>query len=102
LPDSRSPGQIRAVRRSPRHTEPFTIIFQEALLALLATDGKTEQTDFPLRPLDWRVLLYLIASCEYGNRVNRFNTEIALDLEPSASRSAIRVLTSQERSDRRP
>lgn len=68
-----------------RHRQPFTMVFCGALLALLCTEGRRHEDDDPMRPVHWRVLLYLLASTEYENRLDRFVTEIAEDLDNDRS-----------------
>lgn len=86
---------VVAVRSTPRHKEPFTIVFQKPLYDLLVANGKVGETDTPLKPLDWRVLLYLVVSCGYENRLDRFKTEIANDLHHDAG-SVTKSLTRLE------
>ncbi len=47
-----------------RHRQPFTMVFCDALLALLCTEGRRFEEDDAMRPVHWRVLLYLLASVE--------------------------------------
>jgi DNA-binding transcriptional ArsR family regulator len=68
------------VSQPRRHCQPFTMVFCSAFLALLCTDGRRHEDDDGMRPVHWRVLLYLLASVEYKNRLDRFVTEIADDL----------------------
>jgi hypothetical protein len=63
-----------------RHKQQFTIVFCGPLLALLGTEGRRSEDDEPMRPVHWRVLLYLLGASEYKNRLQRFVTEIAEDL----------------------
>lgn len=63
-----------------RHRQPFTMVFCDALLALLCTEGRRHEDDEPMRPVHWRVLLYLLAGSAYENRLDRFVSEIAEDL----------------------
>jgi hypothetical protein len=68
-----------------RHRQPFTMIFCDALLALLSTEGRRHQDDSGMTLVHLRVLLYLLGSTEYENRLERFVTEIAYDLEHDRS-----------------
>ena len=63
-----------------RHRQPFTMIFCDALLALLSTEGRRDEDDSGMTLVHLRVLLYLLGSTEYENRLERFVTEIADDL----------------------
>lgn len=76
--------------KRPRHTEPFTFLFQDALLDLLK--GPARQ----LTALELKVLLHLIAVADYGNTIDRYNSEIARDLgaEPASVSRALTALTS--------
>jgi DNA-binding MarR family transcriptional regulator len=80
-----------------RHRQAFTMVFCSPLLALLCTEGRRHEDDDAMRPVHWRVLLYLLASTEYENRVDRFVTEIAEELgnDRSTVSKALQVL--QER-----
>jgi hypothetical protein len=81
LEDVETGDVIHAVfPRVRRHRQPFTMIFCDTLLDLLRTEGRRHEEDDPMRPVHWRVLLYLLASTEYKNRLDRFVIEIADDL----------------------
>ena len=68
-----------------RHKQPFTMIFCDALLALLCTEGRSDTDDSGLTLVHLRVLLYLLGSVEYKNRLERFVIEIADDLKHDRS-----------------
>ncbi len=68
-----------------RHGQPFTMIFCDALLALLCTEGRRDEDDSGMTLVHLRVLLYLLGSTEYENRLERFVTEIADDLDHDRS-----------------
>ncbi len=68
-----------------RHRQPFTMIFCDALLALLCTEGRRDEDDSGMTLVHLRVLLYLLGSTEYENRLERFVTEIADDLDHDRS-----------------
>ncbi|SOC50159.1 MarR family protein [Blastococcus aggregatus] len=68
-----------------RHRQPFTMVFCDALLALLCTEGRRHPDDTGLTLVHVRVLLYLLASAEYENRLERFVIEIADDLKHDRS-----------------
>jgi DNA-binding transcriptional ArsR family regulator len=70
-----------------RHRQPFTLLFGDALRALLVTEGRGHEDDQRMRPVDWQLLLYVVASAEYENRLERYVTEIAE--EPKKDRSTI-------------
>lgn len=74
-----------AFPRVRRHHQPFTLLFGDALLALLSTEGRRDEQDKPMRPVHWRVLLYLLASMGYENRLERYVSEIADDLDNDRS-----------------
>ncbi|HEX2075368.1 MAG TPA: helix-turn-helix domain-containing protein [Geodermatophilus sp.] len=84
------------------HRQPFTMIFCDALLALLCTVGRRHEDDDPMRPVHWRVLLYLLASAEYKNRLDRFVTEIADELNNDRSTVSKALDLLEERESRRP
>lgn len=66
-------GEIHLVGviKRPRHTEAFSLLFQEALLALLA------DTNLRLSALEWKLLLLLISSMEYENTLDAHISELA-------------------------
>ena len=68
-----------------RHRQPFTMIFCDALLALLCSEGRRNEDDSGMTLVHLRVLLYLLGSTEYENRLERYVTEIADDLEHDRS-----------------
>ena len=68
-----------------RHRQPFTMIFCDALLALLSTEGRRDEDDSGMTLVHLRVLLYLLGSTEYENRLERFVTEVADDLDHDRS-----------------
>lgn len=73
--------------KRPRHTKPFTLVFQDALLELLK--GPARQ----LSGLELKVLLHLVAVADYGNTIDRYNWEMARDLGAGPA-SISRALTS--------
>lgn len=66
-------GEIHLVGivRRPRHRDGFGLVFQEPLLNLL---GDAERR---LSALEWRLLLYLIATMEYENIIDAHIGELA-------------------------
>jgi hypothetical protein len=68
-----------------RHRQPFTMIFCDALLALLGTEGRRHVDDSGMTLVHLRVLLYLLGATGYENRLERFVTEIADDLKHDRS-----------------
>ncbi len=63
--------QLVGVIKRPRHKESFSLLFQEALLALLA------DTNLRLSALEWKLLLLLISSMEYENTLDAHISELA-------------------------
>jgi DNA-binding MarR family transcriptional regulator len=63
-----------------RHKQPFTMVFCDPLLSLLCTEGRRHDDDSGMTLVHLRVLLYLLASTGYENRLERFVIEIADDL----------------------
>jgi DNA-binding transcriptional ArsR family regulator len=87
-----------AFPRVRRHHEPFTLLFGGSMLALLRSEGRTDAEDKPMRPVDWQLLLYVVASAEYENRLERYVTEIAKDLgkDRSTISKALQSLEARE------
>lgn len=81
-----------------RHHQPFTLLFGDAMLGLLRSEGRTDTENKPMRPVDWQLLLYVVASAEYENRLERYVTEIAeeLDKDRSTISRALQSLESRE------
>ena len=90
-------GETRLVeiaRKPPVHDQAFTMLFNEALLAVLENDGRSEPSDEPFSKLDYRVLLFLVACTDFGNRQEWFVVEIARALghdRSSVSRSLAKL-----------
>jgi hypothetical protein len=87
-----------AVRNIPRHSQQFTLVFCEPLLMLLRTEGRRNEGDAALRPVDLRVLLFLISTCGYENQLRWHVSDIATALghDRSTTSRALRAL--QDRS----
>jgi hypothetical protein len=71
--------------RVRRHRQPFTMVFCDALLALLHSEGRRHEGDTGMTLVHLRVLLYILGSSAYENRLERFVTEIADDLDHDRS-----------------
>ena len=54
-----------------RHRQPFTMIFCDALLALLCTEGRRDEDDSGMTLVHLRVLPYLLGCTEYEKRPER-------------------------------
>ena len=67
-------GEVHLVAHTkdrPKHHEPFTMLFTKPVLDLLG--ARTVK----LTALDWRVLMFLFASCDYGNKVGFLINDVA-------------------------
>src|SRR3954452_16208740 len=81
LPDVETGETLYALTpKIRRHQQPFTMVFCDALLSLLRTEGRRQDHDSPLTLVHLRVLLYLLGSTGYENRLERFVIDIAEDL----------------------
>jgi DNA-binding MarR family transcriptional regulator len=58
-------GELHLVAFAKRrlHKEPFVMLFQAALRELIVGDGRV------MSSLHWKLYLYLISACGYGNKV---------------------------------
>jgi len=83
-------GEVHLVGviKRPRHTEAFSLFFQDQLLDLLG-DRKLR-----LSALEWKLLLLLISSMEYENTLDAHISELASDIghERSAVSKALTKL----------
>lgn len=62
-------GHVLVKEQARRHAQPFTMVFCDALLALLSTEGRRDESDSRFTLVHMRVLLYLLASVQYLNCV---------------------------------
>jgi len=89
---------VVGIVRKPRHSEAFTMMWCQPLDALLRTEGRRHPDDSPLRLSDLRVLLHLVANCEYRNVFEGYIAEIARSLkcDRSTVRSALDALSERD------
>ena len=66
-------GQLHIVAkvRYAKHSEPFTILFREEMVALLSGVGST------MSGSEWKLFLYLLAQMDFGNSIERHIKELA-------------------------
>ena len=87
-------GEVHLVAIAQRrlHTQPFVMLFQDTTLDLLLNRGRT------LTALEWRVLIYMLATATYVNNVEGYICEIATELghDRSSVSKALRVLEKLE------
>jgi DNA-binding MarR family transcriptional regulator len=81
--------QLVAIVRRKLHTDGFTIVFQEPLLAFLTGPGSE------LTALELRLYLYLWATVEYANVVEAYIAEIAIGMGTDGRRGPDRSSVSK-------